>query len=193
MQRSGRWVVAAGMLAAGVLAGCDASSDEPTTSPTPTPSVSSASPTPTASPSPSVTESGLQIPAAAREKTDAGAEAFVRYYLDQSAVAWMKPDASALDGLATASCNSCARLDSVAAQLVADGQRYSTTPIAIRTLKVIRSSSSEVAFDAALTENAVSVVDAKGSKVDSYPRRNITRAISVVWKGESWRLNGIGE
>ncbi|NHA68746.1 DUF6318 family protein [Phycicoccus flavus] len=190
-------VVLAGLLALSVSA-CDSSgADDP--SPSPSASSPAASPTtsettsPDPSPSASPSPSGSDIPAAARKQTDAGAEAFVRYYIAQSGRAWTKPDPSLLDGLSTRQCSSCSRLSDVAADLASKKQRYDASPIRISKMKTIRSSSSEVAFEASLVENAVRVVDRKGSTVDSYPERRIVRAISTVWRDERWLLNGIGE
>ncbi len=72
-------------LAAGaglVLGGCQ-SEEPPPTSPSPTVSPSTASPPASATPSPTPTEG--EIPAAAREKSEKGAEAFARFYIEQSA------------------------------------------------------------------------------------------------------------
>ena len=71
----------------GVLAGCESEATPPATT-SPSASVTSASPSPSASsPSPSASPS-VDIPAAAREKSDKGAEAFVRYFFDQVNLAW---------------------------------------------------------------------------------------------------------
>ena len=43
------------------------------------------------SPSPSVSAS-VEVPAAAREKTEKGAEAFVRFFFEQVNQAWTDPD-----------------------------------------------------------------------------------------------------
>ena len=75
---------------AAVLAGCQSNAEPPvgtTPAASVSPSASSSSSSPTSSPSPSV-----EIPAAAREKSEKGAEAFVRYFFDQVNVAWTKPE-----------------------------------------------------------------------------------------------------
>ncbi len=71
----------------GVLAGCQSEETPPATT-SPSASVTSASPSASASsPSPSASAS-VDIPAAARVKSDKGAEAFVRYFFDQVNTAW---------------------------------------------------------------------------------------------------------
>lgn len=192
MARAARWAVVAGMLAAGVLAGCD-SADDPVVTPTPSPSLSSSSPSQSPSPSPSVTESGPQVPAAAREKTDAGAEAFITYYIEQSARAWMVPDGSVLDGLSTSSCITCRNLQQKARDLERDKQKYKSTPIRVDKTKIFSSTSSRVVVDLQLTEMPVDLVDAKGTVVEHYPRNKITRAAALVWQEGRWRVDGISE
>jgi len=177
---------------AGLLAGCQSEATPPTTT---SPSASATSATPSASPS-SATPSpspSVDIPAAARVKSDKGAEAFVRYFIEQAASAWTVPDPNLIERHATKDCSACRDLTKVAAGLKEDGQRYDKPPISVRQLKVLRSGASEVAFDAELTENDVNVVASSGEVVDSYPRRDITRAIAVKWGDGRWRLDGIGE
>ena len=177
---------------AGVLAGCQ-SEGTPSASTSPSASVTSASPSPsTSSPSPSASAS-VDIPAAARVKSDKGAEAFVRYFMKQASRAWTVPDPMLIQQHATKNCSACIDLAKVATSLNADDQRYDGPPITVRELKVLRSSGTEVAFDAQLLENKVNVVSSSGEIVESYPERAITRAIAVKWGDGRWRLDGIGE
>jgi hypothetical protein len=176
----------------GVLAGCESEATPPATT-SPSASVTSASPSPSASlPSPTASPS-VDIPAAAREKSDKGAEAFVRYFMGQAASAWTVPDPVLIERHATKNCSACRDLAKVATSLKAGGQRYDGPPISVRSLKVLRSSGADVAFDARLTENKVNVVSSSGEVIESYPKRFITRAIAVKWGDGRWRLDGIGE
>lgn len=182
------------VLVMGVLAGCESSASPPATT-SPSASASSASPSPSlTSPSPSPSASpSVEIPAAARVKSDKGAEAFVRYFMAQAAAAWMVPDPQLIEQHATKDCSACRDLAKVANNLDADGQRYDGPPVSVKRLKVLRSSETEVAFDAMLTENKVRIVSASGDVVEAYPARAITRAIAVKWGDGRWRLDGIGE
>ena len=78
--------------AAVVLGGCQSEETPPTPSPTPSGTVSSASPSASGSGSPSPAESS-DVPAAAREKTEEGAEAFVTYFFDQVNRGWTTAEA----------------------------------------------------------------------------------------------------
>lgn len=188
MARAVRWSVVAGMLAAGVLAGCDSSPDDPVT-PTPSPSVSSSSPSPSASPSPSVTESGPQIPAAAREKTDAGAEAFVKYFFDQFNVAWTKPEPGLIKSLSDPECQFCAKGEAAALDLATHDEKYAGQPVTIEKAEVFGGAPENQQFvQVRHVQNAVDIVDAKGAVVASDPKQKSTFFVTLRWSGGSWRL-----
>lgn len=182
------------LVGAVALGGC--SGEE---APEPSPSVSSgsstggASPSASVTPSPTVTESGPAIPAAAREQTEAGAEAFVRFYIDQSARAWTEADPSQLEGLATGACATCANLQETATSLKAEGQRYSATPVKVGALSSFRDADTQQVFDAELQEQKVSILAADGEVVESFPARSVKTAIAVVWREGRWWLDAIGE
>ncbi len=112
---------------AGVLAGCQ-SEGTPSATTSPSASVTSASPSPSASsPSPSASAS-VDIPAAARVKSDKGAEAFVRYFFDQ--VNEGMDDARAhrlIDVNSDSGCKSCASLTETATQ-AAERRIIGTSP-----------------------------------------------------------------
>ncbi len=112
MARSVRSVgrsLGAGLLALVVVTGCDASGDPEGTA---SPSVSSASPSasPSPSPTPSASPSGPEVPAAAREHTDAGAEAFVKFFFEQFNEAWTEPQSGLIEGLSDPECKFCRKL-----------------------------------------------------------------------------------
>jgi len=175
-----------------VLGGCD-SQETPVPTASASASATSAAPSPsTTAPSPS-TSATVEIPAAAREKSDKGAEAFVRFFMQQAAKAWTEPNARLIEAHATDNCGACRDLADVARSLEAEGQRYDGPPVSVVGLRLLRSNESGVAFDAKLSENKVNVVSDAGSLVDSYPKRRITRAIAVEWGEGRWRLDGIGE
>ena len=98
-------------------------------SPTST-TLTSATPTP----SPAVNPN---IPAAARAHTIAGAEAFVRYYIDQWNVAWAAPRAGILSPLCQASSKACAANEQTATRLAREGHRYDGNPVTIKFIGVL--------------------------------------------------------
>ena len=186
------WVIL-GAVAVGASAGCDSDAAPPVTS-TPSVTASSASPSAsaTASPSPSAS-STVDIPQAARAKSRKGAEAFARFYVQQSALAWMRPDASLLDGLSTKKCATCQNLYETAKTLEAQGQRYDSTPIKAGEFEVFRSTDNSYVFDVALEEQSVKVLNASGEVVKELPKRQLKSAVAVVWQEGQWFVDAIGE
>ncbi len=63
------------------------------------------------------------VPPEARVQTEAGAVAFVTFYLGQVNAAWTTPDATLLPPLQLATCNSCAGFQADAVEFVTLGQR----------------------------------------------------------------------
>ena len=176
-----------------LLGGCD-SEEPPTSGPTPTPSstTSSTRPSPPATPTPTPSYTST-IPAAARKKSARGAEAFARFYVEQSSRAWLAPDPSLLDGLSTTDCETCTTLEETARDLEQRSEKYSKPPIRWNSAQRLSGNGNRFVFEVKLTELPTSVVDQNGSEIESFPRQEITRAVSVVWQGEQWLVDGISE
>src|SRR5918993_149978 len=116
------WAVGA-LLVTLLLSGCQA---EETPSAGPSPSASSGSPSASpasTSPSPSASPSS-EIPAAAREKSETGAEAFTRFFFDQVNVAWTEPRPGLIGSLSDPDCQFCAKTEDRAAELERAEERY---------------------------------------------------------------------
>ena len=185
------WAVGA-LVATVVLSGCQAEETPPTgASPSASSGGASASPSPT-SPSPSASPSS-EVPAAAREKSEAGAKAFARFFMVQAAEAWTVPNPALIEHHSSSECDACNELARVAAELRVNGERYDKPPVTLTKLSTIRKSENAYAFDAQLRENAVHVIGRSGEVVDTYPSRQISRAIAVTWEEGRWLLDGIGE
>ncbi len=155
-----------GLLAVmGVLSGCDSEAATPDASGA-SPSVASASPSPSASsPSPSASPS-VAIPAAARVKSDKGAEAFVRYFFDQVNVAWTTPDPRAIESNSEEGCKSCASLATTAAELKSKGHKYASRPVTVADTKLVPGApAGQKYFETDLQQHRVDVVDPSGRVV----------------------------
>ncbi len=107
-----------------------------TSAATPTgPTNSSSSSSSTSRPVTSTTVAGdPNVPAAARVNTDAGAEEFVKYYVQQINRALSGPDSTLLPRISMDSCKTCASINGSAAQLALNGQRYVGVPIVVERL-----------------------------------------------------------
>ncbi len=177
------------LVAAGVLAGCDSEAATPDTS-SPSRSVASASPSPSASsPSPSASASpSVAIPAAARVKSDQGAEAFVRYFFDQVNVAWTKPQMGLVPPLADSGCQFCLKTEADATALVGAKERYRAQPISLKAVTALSGAAPEgqsfIRTDA--TQNRTDVVNAANAVVRSDSEKELKLMTGLIWKGGRW-------
>ncbi|WP_269457319.1 DUF6318 family protein [Pedococcus dokdonensis] len=168
-----------------VTGGPQTSSSAPTVSPRAavTTGVTTTSPTPP-----------VKIPEAARAHTKAGAEAFVKFFVEQSNVASMTADTSILPPLSDPGCKSCAALQSQIVDLKARGHHYSSAPVsASQTTAVTGSPKGQQFVRLQLTENRVEVVDANGRHIATDPKGHIARTVSLIWKGGRWKVFGIAQ
>ena len=118
---------------------------------------------------------------------------FARFYIEQSAKAWTVPDPKLLDGHSTSKCKTCANLTDVARQLLRDQQKYTVDPITVISTKRFSGDGDVWVFEMALRQNAAKVVDAKGATVKTQERRDLGRAVALVWRGDRWLIDGISE
>lgn len=176
----------AGAAAVAVLvAGCQSEGPAPSTSP------SGSSTSPTVSPSvavtPSATESGPQIPAAAREQTEAGAIAFTQYFFDQVNVAWTEPRAGLIASLSDPKCQFCKASENDAAFLVDERQRYEGPPAELLEIEAIVGAPEGQQFLAIkLEQKGVRIVDSSGAVVGSDKRLVVDRYVALVWSEGRW-------
>ena len=182
------WAVVA--LGATVALGGCRSEETPPGSPTPSATASSSSPSASVSPSPSPTESS-DVPAAAREKTEKGAEAFVTYFVQQSAAAWTTPNARLIENLSDPDCASCTSLAKTASDLEGKGHRYREQPISVVSVEALVGDGNRQNVAATIKQHAVEVVDAKGRVVSSDAADDLERTFLLYWKGGRWLVGGI--
>ena len=152
-----------------------------------------APPSQSASPTTStVTTTPVEIPQAARAHTEAGAEAFVKFFVEQSNVASMTADTSILPPLSDPSCKSCSALQHEVADLKARGHHYLTEPVRISQVTAIGGAPAGQQFvRLQLIQNLADVVDASGKKVSTDPETRLARTTSLKWTGDRWLVFGI--
>ena len=170
------------------LGGCTGESEpDPSPSTGSASATSSASPSATPSPSASETASGPEIPAAAREQTEAGAEAFVRFFFDQFNIAWTEPRAGLIESLSDPECQFCQKSEESTLGFVADGQRYASQPVEVRGIEPIVGAPSGQQYLAATFEQKASrIVDQSGTAVTSVKRQVGERYVVLAWSGGRW-------
>ena len=189
----GHQYAACGLIATLGLAGCTGGGDDPPPSSTtasggPTTSSPSSGSTTTASSPPTAT---VAIPPAARAHTEAGAEAFVKFFMDEVSSSWTKPEAGLISPLGEPNCLACKSFEDTAKDLVSKSQRYESRP------------STTVSADAAdggprqivhlvLQQHEVNVVDSKGNTVLTDKKKRFAVNAELIWREERWWLYDMG-
>ena len=187
--RYAAWPALAALLAVGA---CSGGGDPPTPSSTSSTSTSSSTTSSTTS-SPSTTTASVQLPPEARKHTPEGAEAFVRFFVEQSNEAWTKPDDSLLPPLSEKGCLSCEALQKTAGQLVAKKQRYRTNPVTLQEIDAVGGAPSGQQYVRVLgTQNRVDVIDSTGKVVMTDPKKSVALTASAVWKEGRWFMYDMG-
>ena len=198
-----RWelgaVVSGIMLAAALgLGGCTTTggtdsgpSTSPSTGSVTTP-VASTSAVPTSS-STSTTATVLplpvDLPAAAKEHSAAGAEAFVRFFYRQMNRAWTEPTTGLIPPLCLSSSKSCSGIEDVAIGLRRDGHRYSGDPLTISTVVPLGAGSpSSLAVDVRGQQERRDVLDMQGKVVLTDSQKPAHFEVQLVWFQDGWRV-----
>lgn len=185
-------VALAGLVAAvAVLGGCQSEETPPATA-SPSASVTSASPSPSATvPTPSVSAT-VEIPAAAREKTEKGAEAFVRFFFDQVNEAWTEPAPGLIASLSSPGCDFCTTTEEAAQGLAKADQKYSTNPVTVRGVDVLTGApTGQVYLFADMLQNRSDIIDASGNVVTTDERKVIPSNVAVRWSGAAWQMHAV--
>jgi hypothetical protein len=135
----------------------------------------------------------VQIPAAARAHTEAGAEAFVRFYMEQVNVAWTRPQPGLLPELSDEGCLACKGFEETAIDLTSKGRRYQRTPASFASIKAIDGAPrGRQLVHVTGTQHRVNIVNLSGSVVSTDPEERIAVNAMAVWKGEKWLLYDMG-
>ena len=170
-----------------VLAGCSGDGDPPATG-TSSSTSSSSTTTTTSSPSTPSTPT-VKIPAAAQKHTPEGAEAFVRFYIDQLNEAWTQPDSKRLPPLSDPDCIACKSLQETAVSLTQKKQKYASNPVTVtKTVPLDTSPKGIQLVRLFMDQHKVDVVDSSGKVVLTDQAKRLARTVGVTWRGDSWLL-----
>jgi hypothetical protein len=198
-----RWGVGA-VLAAGLISGCSGSA-EPAPSGSPggaSPSVvhsgsPSASPSGSVSGSPSVSPSPsssapsapVSIPAAARAHTEAGGIEFAKFVVLEASKAFNTNDTSGLSAVVEPGCRGCDAILTTVTKQKAAGVHVDRVRADVQGAQMSSPFASQ-GFDVDVlgTEDAATLVDASGRKVDDLPAKELWMRIAVMWAGDAWRV-----
>ncbi len=144
---------------------------------------------PTASPTGTAMPLPTDLPAAAREHSAAGAEAFVRFFFTQANRAWSEPRAGLLPPLCLSSSKGCASLESMAASMAANRQRYDGNPISLAIVTAMGTgAATDLSVDVQGKQEARQVLNSEGQVVRSDTAKKIHFQIDLRWIGDGWRV-----
>lgn len=195
VRRTSAALLAVPLAASMLLAGCGGDSkpnasrsstanSSPTSTPAPT---TSAATTSTASPT-----TDPNIPAAARAHTPAGAEAFVRYFIERWNVAWTVPRAGILSPLCQASSNACTALEKSAARLTNAGHRYDGNPVTIKYIGVL-DATNPATYEvlANLVQEHRNEIDRAGKIYVADKRKDFRVQFVLMNTGQGWLVSSL--
>lgn len=167
----------------------------PTGSPT-TPAPPSSPTSATATPKPTATAGGGAgapgVPAAARQHTDKGAEAFARHYVDVINETGIKPVQGKLEPLAADSCKSCANHASTVAYFVNHEQHYSSPIFRVfDTSASAKSQSVDTIIDVTVKQLPTKVLDNTNEVVETVPANSAVLVFDLGWTAHGWQVANI--
>jgi len=123
-------------------------------------------------------------------QTKAGAEAYSAQFFAQINRAWKTPDPTALDGLYSPTCTTCAAIRGSATDYKSKGQRYRDTPltqISVRSLTKATGTTTQVRVTA--MQEASAVIDQAGKVVEKVPRTPSTFVLTLTWVSGGWQVS----
>lgn len=165
--------------------GAGTGTGSPTTRSAPTPST-------TASPSTTATTPAVQIPAAARTHTEEGAEAFVRFFMDQVSRAWTTPMAGLVSPLGEVGCVSCKSFEETAVGLVNRSEKYEARPSTTISAQAVPGGGSRQLVHLILQQHKVDVVNRNGETVLTDQRKRFAVNVELSWEKGRWWVHDMG-
>lgn len=186
----------AGPLAASMLLTACGEDTKPDASPSSTATSSStavatSTPTETTASPTAGPKTDPNIPAAARARTPAGAEALVRYFHDQLNVAWGKPQAGLLAPLSLPGCKTCSTLEDTAANMVEKNERVRGDTVRIDSVAAAATESNGDQTVVITGAQLKTSVFANGKKVRDIPADRLRLLATARWTSDGWRIREI--
>ena len=155
-------------------------------------------PSPSASPTsealPELGPADFPVPDEARTKDAAGAEAFLRYYIELSDRQQELLDGQPLRDLGP-ECQECLRIARNFDDAAAAGHRYEGGELTLNDVTEPQLSSDEASINFGVRQEAVRLLDAEGNPVvEGLPLQpNLGSGITLVWSGrqQSWLVKSL--
>lgn len=188
-----RWARGYALVGALVVAGCSSPGPEPAAN-----SVPSAVSSPTYFPmtsAPPASDPVAGLPTAARQRTAAGAESFVRYFVELLNRSATNPSADPFGPLAGAGCRLCSSVSADSQQLLQTGARYRRSPLRVSSVgghPEDPAQGGSYFVSAILIQDAVDVIDRTGAVLRRTTASTQSYDFELVWGPGHWQLKGAG-
>ncbi|TFV61994.1 UNVERIFIED_ORG: hypothetical protein E4P37_18125 [Bacillus sp. AZ43] len=176
----------AAALGLALLTGCSEKQEANDTLPSPSAAETSES-------LPEIGPADFPVPDEARTKDAAGAEAFLRYYIELSDRQQALLDGQPLRDLGP-ECRECLRIAQNFDDAAAAGQRYEGGELTLNDVTEPQLNGDEVSINFGARQEAVRLVDATGAELGSLPlQANLSSGITLVWSEErhSWQVKSL--
>jgi hypothetical protein len=132
------------------------------------------------------------IPAAARAHSTAGAEAFVRYFIERWNVAWTGPRPGILSPLCQSSSNACTALERSAARLTNAGHHYDGNPVTIKFIGVLDAKNPKgYEVLANLVQERRNEIDGAGKIYVTDQRKDFRVQFVLMDTGQGWFISSL--
>ncbi|MGL5818706.1 MAG: DUF6318 family protein [Phycicoccus sp.] len=146
----------------------------------------SGTPTPSGSPSPS--ERTVAVPIEAEERTEAGATAFLKFFIREMSEAAWTAESEPIKQISGPKCAGCKSTIRIADEFKAKEQRLAEREsVALKGQKA-RPDSTEnrYVFDALIAETASQIIDKNGAVVKKNTPSKWTMQATITWDGTQW-------
>jgi len=182
-----RWAVAGLALVTALVGGCSEKQEANATLPSTTAAE-------TTEALPEIGPADFPVPDEARTKDAAGAEAFLRYYVELSNRQQEQLDGQPLRDLGP-ECQECLRIAHNFDEVAAAGQRYEGGEITLNDVTPPQMSGDRATIIFGARQEAVRIVDGAGKVVNPglEAKPNLGSGISLVWSAEdqTWLVEGL--
>lgn len=130
------------------------------------------------------------VPEAARQRTNDGAIAFARYWIDQNNKAFMHPDLTSLELLCLPTSEACVRLEAQLSELRGSEAHADRPGLTVQTARIgipEQPGATSVVLDA--TMQAHNYVDAQGNVLASTSAGRHIIVVTLLWNSGGWKIS----
>jgi hypothetical protein len=179
-----------GITLAAALTACSGGDEPPpiTSTKSSTGTVSGSSRSTTTTPAPATRT--VVVPPEATKHTEAGAKAFVTYFVEQMSTSAYEADSSIIGALSGPRCKGCGTLIDFADELKAKGQHVDRQSVQLRGQIVMPNSRPDrYIIDALIEDRPSRIVDSQGKTVSNESGEKFTLRSTVSWSADAWVMD----